>query len=375
MALFNALASLALLSESLARSVEISNVEPRRDVSDQLMDVHDGKVVQWSSGGLYYWYGMGYKNCSLETGLLPPRACPGIYHAAGHCGFRNDHAINIFSSADLVNWSFEGEALPIESRPTGIYFRPKVVFNKQSGEYVLWVNIVPPAFIVLKSYVEAGYVVATATSPAGPFKVVTERAAMQFTGGGDFDLLVDKSGAAYIAYDAWSNSHTVVVEQLTDDYHDSLGTNATTGKISSSSNEAEIFFERNGWYYLLFGHTCCFCKSGSNAAVWVAQHPLGPWTSSGIDIGGKPGFIDGGTSYTHTQQSSIIQVGLEGGDTAYVWVGDRWGSAPDGLKSHDFQFWQPLVFNDSAVPPTIAKTHWVDNFTLALPAAFASVVV
>merc|ERR1712232_413780 len=138
---------------------------------------------------------------------------------------------------------------------------------------------------------------------------------------------------------------------------------------------AEILFERNGFYYLLFGHTCCFCRSGSNVEVWVASHPMGPWRSSGIDIGGHPGIIDGGTSYTHTQESSLIQVRLENGGIEYVWTGDRWGSAPDGLKSHDFQYWQPLEFNDTVVPPTIAKTRWIDNFTLTIPVASTSLLV
>ena len=30
-------------------------------------------------GDLYHWYGMGYTDCPLETGLIPPRNCPGIY--------------------------------------------------------------------------------------------------------------------------------------------------------------------------------------------------------------------------------------------------------------------------------------------------------
>lgn len=274
-----------------------------------------------------------------------------------------------------MKWSFEGEALPVDKRPPGIYFRPKVVYNKMTKKFVLWVNIVPPAAIVLEGYVHAGYVVASADHPNGPFDVVTPRASMQFSGGGDFDLLVDQSGIAYIAYDAWSNSHTVVVEQLTEDYQDSVGAGATSGKISGPSNEAEVFFERKGFYYLLFGHTCCFCVSGSNAAVWVAKHPLGPWSALGVDIGGRPGLVDGGVSYTHTQQSSIIQVTLVGGAVSYVWVGDRWGSAPDRLKSHDFQFWQPLSFNDSVTPPTITKTHWIDNFTLHLPSPEAPLLV
>lgn len=350
----------------VAFQVNISNVEPKRDALGQLMDVHDGNIVQWSAGGLYYWYGMGYTNCTLERGILPPRDCPGIYHESGGCGFRTDHALNVYASPDLVEWTFQGEALPMAGRPLGIYYRPKVVFNSKTREYVLWINYVPDG-IPLLTYSKAKYIVATSKSAAGPFQIVNAEANVQFGGGGDFDVFVDKDGAGYIAYDAWSNSHRVGIEKLTDDYHDSLGANVTTGPLSTSSNEAPVLFERNGWYYLLFGHTCCFCRSGSNVAVWVARHPLGPWNATGIDIGGKPGWIDGGTSYTKTQENCVFKAHIEGGGVEYVWTGDRWGSAPDGLKSHDFQYWQPLAFDDSVSPPTIAKTHWMDSFRLQLP--------
>lgn len=63
--------------------VTVSNTEPRRDVNGSLMDVHDGMVIQWTTGGRYYWYGMGYRNCTETDGLIPPFQCPGIYESFG----------------------------------------------------------------------------------------------------------------------------------------------------------------------------------------------------------------------------------------------------------------------------------------------------
>ena len=86
------------------------------------MDIHDGNVIR--IGDLYYWYGMGYTNCTLETGLIPPQNCPGIYLEFGaHCGFRTDHAVNLYTSPDLENWTFVADVFPLEARPEGIYFR------------------------------------------------------------------------------------------------------------------------------------------------------------------------------------------------------------------------------------------------------------
>lgn len=89
---------------------------------------------------------MGYTNCSEERGWIPPFACPGIYKPFGACGFRVDHSLNIFSSPNLRDWKFEGEGLPMASRPRGIYFRPKVAFNRKTGEYVLWINLLYQAY-------------------------------------------------------------------------------------------------------------------------------------------------------------------------------------------------------------------------------------
>ncbi len=60
---------------------------------------------------------------------------------------------------------------------------------------------------------------------SGPFEIVTEKAGIEVSGGGDFAIMLDPSsnGTAYIAYDGWGNNHAIVKEQLTPDYHDSLG--------------------------------------------------------------------------------------------------------------------------------------------------------
>lgn len=106
--------------------LSIDNTKPRIDTTGQLMDVHDGNVIKYNN--TYYWYGMGYTNCTLETGIIPPYNCPGIYLKFGHCGFRTDHAINLYTSPDLENWTFVKNVFPESARPAGIYFRPKVSF-------------------------------------------------------------------------------------------------------------------------------------------------------------------------------------------------------------------------------------------------------
>jgi hypothetical protein len=367
-----------LLACSRASIVNISNREAKRDVEGRLMDVHDGAIMQWKAGGLFYWYGMGYQNCTETIGIIPPVNCPGMYKPFGGCGFRDDHAVNVYSSPDLASWTFERTALPIELRPTGIYFRPKVIFNRQNNEYVLWINYLPPAPTPLKAYPNATYLVATSKTPTGPFIVVNEEASIAVKGGGDLAVFVDpKDQVGYLAYDAWGKSefgdHQVSIEKLTPDYHDTLGAAASTGPISPKNNEAPILFERQGLYYLLFGNTCCFCSGGANSQVWVASAPMGPWNNTGVDINPKKRI--------HAQENFVIQAqgdrsrfpraqgdravnGSTGGATEtealYIYTGDLWTSAADTLKSHDLQFWAPLRFNGS----NIAPMEWVDSFEI-----------
>lgn len=344
--------------------VTLDNTRPRRTVDGVLMDIHDGNVMQWRAGGLYYWYGMGYGNCTEIDGWIPPYQCPGIYKPFGACGFRTDHAVNVYSSPDLVNWTFAGNVLPLDQRPTGIYFRPKVVYNERTGEYVLWINLLYQSSVKqtpLAAYPNATYLVAAATSPTGPFAVVNPSAFLQASGAGDLAIMVDGANA-YVAYDAWSNGHRVKVEQLDVRYYDALSQPATP-TLSPASREAPILFKRRGWYYLLYGHTCCFCKGGAGARVMVSRHPLANWTDTEHDINPPSGTS---RHIVPSQNNYVFEARLVDNATAYVFTADLWSSAADGLKSHDRQYWAPLRFDDAVSPPVIAPLEWIDSFELDL---------
>ena len=117
----------------VASAATIDNTKPKTDVDGNLMDIHDGTLIQWNKDDqLYYWYGMGYQDCELESEWLPPQDCPGIYRSFGRCGFREDHAVNLFTSPDLENWTFVRDIYPMENRQEGIYFRPKVIYNEST---------------------------------------------------------------------------------------------------------------------------------------------------------------------------------------------------------------------------------------------------
>mmetsp|Transcript_5216 Transcript_5216/g.11036 ORF Transcript_5216/g.11036 Transcript_5216/m.11036 type:complete len:376 (+) Transcript_5216:70-1197(+) len=347
----------AFPGEATSSSVSISNVVPRQDDRGQLMDQHDGNLLK--VGDLWYWYGMGYTDCKLETGLIPPLDCPGIYRKFGKgCGFRTDHELNVYVSKDLATWSFAGDALPVNgTRPEGIYFRPKVIFNPKTSQYVLWINYLPPARTPLGSYPDATYLVGTSDKAEGPFEIVNESPNFQHTGPGDATLAVDEDGAAYVAYGAWGNGHRISIEKLTDDWLDTTGEETNTGFLSPEKREAPLLFERKGTWYLLYGHTCCFCRFGSGLTISTAPHPLGPWTETDVEINPRKKW-----SAHHeipAQANYVFEV-----DGEFVYTGDLWTSAQDGLKSHDLQYWGVFDFDDTQQPPMIHEMVFKDEIVL-----------
>jgi hypothetical protein len=338
--------------------VIISNVLPRRDVVGALMDLHDGTVLQ-INGTFFYW-GMSYGLCNVTKS-----GCDGLWFPP-HCGYRTDHNLSLYTSPDLVHWTYALDALPVPARPAAVYYRPQVVFNAATGLYVLWINSVPFWNSTADpNYFQATYIVATSPSPLAAFTVLgpaaTSRGAL---GVGDLSLFVDPlDGAGYVAYAAWAAGvHAVSVERLAPDFLTSA-LDGSSGVITPPFYEAPLLLARGGTYYLLTGPTCCFCAEGAATAVYAAPHPLGPWGATGAFVD-PPGAAN--ASLLGAQNSLLVQVTLASGERGVVWAGDRWGSAPDGLFGHNLQYWGLLQWNDSAAPPRVAALQWQDALTLDL---------
>ncbi len=63
------------------------------------------------------------------------------------------------------------------------------------------------------------------------------------------------------------------------------------------------------------------------------------------------------------QQTYVMPLsGLKG--TQFIWMGDLWGSASDGVKGHDYQFWsKPLEFYKNGL---IKPLEWINQFQITL---------
>jgi beta-xylosidase len=312
----------------------VSNIKPHLDQNGNIMDLHDGNTFR--VGNTFFWYGAGYGDCTeMASG------CASI--AVGSCGFNLNHTVNLATSTDLVNWNFHGNILP--SRPTGILFSPFLARSNSTGMYVLWFNLLP----VVNGHGDFDHsclAVAASASPYGPFKMmnnnVTGLAYKALPDGPA--LFVDDDGMGYIAF-THEDSHINLVQQLSPDLYTPLPGEKTSAQIGQTNNEGILMFKRKGLYYIMFGPCCCFCAEGSTLSVFTATSPLGPY---------------------HEQQNPVVLQNTWHGQTGSVWFtgvdyvlyGDRWQSAPDKIKAHDFSYWAPLIFNDNG---SIQTLSWEDT--------------
>ncbi|NHF58154.1 family 43 glycosylhydrolase [Flavobacteriaceae bacterium TP-CH-4] len=236
------------------QTLQIDNTLPKLDEQGAVVDAHDGRVIQF--GNRFYWYGTAYGNTN---------------------GFTHKNTYYCYSSKNLTDWKKEGKLL--ENQPIGVYYRPHVIYNQKTQKYVLWYNWYPKLW-------EGRFGVATSDTPTGPFKIVNDNVRMvrSKVGLGDFGLFVDDDQTAYISYNTIQN-HQVSIEKLSDDY---LSSSMQNGGIIAEHMEAGSQFKRNGKYYLLTDHTCCFCNYGSGARVYISENPMTDYVYTG-NINRYPG--------------------------------------------------------------------------------------
>ena len=390
-----AAAALAVGAAALGAPVTFNNLALMLDASGAILDAHDQSMRRFSPTGPYYRHAVAYGGCLEPAGQ-------GCERTAENCGFQQNHSINVWRSADLSSgsWVLASVALSPAQRPPGVVFRPSAIYNANTGTVVLGWNPMSDGLMTA---------VSASGDPEGPFAYTGSSLNLTTGGVSDWAWFTDPAepGAGYVIYSANFQIH---IERLTDDYLAVRGGGNFNFTFSEYFVEAPFLFVRNGLYYALFGWCCCFCKQGSNIMVHTAPHPLGPWTvqptgpayergdvscvpknaSSGAAAGAASAFEGAATaatapaalrvgtdptpglgceyknasetSTTRAQQNSVWLVDTPGG-VEFLWVGDRWQQAPDGVKGHDPQTVLRLSFDD-ANGGQVRFVDWVDSFEL-----------
>jgi len=329
------------------------------DTEGHPINAHGGGVL--SHDGVYYWYG------EFKTGRTYLPDCNKSWG-----GTRVDTVgVSCYSSTNLYDWKNDGivlAAVPEDPQgdlhPSKVLERPKVVYNRTTKQFVMWMHIDST------SYAAARAGVAVSETPTGPFKYLgsfrpnaetwpegateaertpasTNYLARDFKTGQmarDLTVFVDDDGHAWLFYSSEENP-TMHVSLLTDDYLH------TAGKYQrifvGRSMEAPTVFKHGGKYYVIASGCSAWAPNAARSAA--ADNIMGPWTELGNPCAGAE------ADKTFRSQSTFV-LPLPGRADAFVFMADRWNqwNLPDSRY-----VWLPLEFSPEGKP----VLHWHDRWS------------
>jgi hypothetical protein len=263
--------------------VTVSNVALRHDTQGRIVNAHDGCLVQFptsvappSSSSLslapstgatpytFWLYGTVYEDCVQEGAVCD-----------GKCGYLGN-LFAAYSSPDLQTWTLESaNVLPALAKDNArvSYWEANVAFNNATGMFVMvyWSGNY--------GFVNSSIAVAVSSTAAGPFvpsAPINAKGAAVISD--TVSLFVDDDGTAYVRYNTIDLPKRHVVEKLTPDWLNTTGEYAVIfEKPDFPWLDGGGMFRRGAFYYVMLSFDCCFCSWGSDARIFVAPSPMGPW--------------------------------------------------------------------------------------------------
>lgn len=330
------------------------------------INAHGGGLLY--KDGKYYWFGehKGEKTNAAMVG------------------------ITCYSSQDLLNWTYEGVALPVSEDESSdivkgsVMERPKVIFNPKTGKYVMWFHLELKG----KGYSAARAAVAVSDNITGPYTYIGSKrinpnrypfdmpkdvqnmnlnlknyekwwtpewykavenglfVKRDLDGGQmsrDMTLYVDDDGKAYHIYSSEENL-TLHIAELTDDFLNHTGKYVRVAP--AGHNEAPAIFKRNGIYWMITSG--CTGWDPNEARMFSSKSIWGPWTQHSNPCRGDKSEI------TFGGQSTFIQK-IQGKEDAYIFMADMWRpkNPIDGRY-----IWLPIQFEND-----IPFIEWMDEWS------------
>lgn len=247
--------------------------------------------------------------------------------------------VSCYSSKDLWSWYNEGIVLLGEEsnlthdlHKTNVLERPKVIYNDETGKYIMWMHIDDV------NYTKASVGVAVSDSPTGPFEYLYSRRPHGFDSR-DMSIFKDDDGKAYLIYSSEDNSE-LHIGPLTNDYLDV--TRMMRRILVGQHREAPAIFKHQGTYYMITSG--CTGWAPNEALTHAAESILGPWETMGNPcIGGNKVF----RATTFFSQSTFV-VPLPGMPDSFIFMADRWN--PAELRDSRY-VWLPLTVGGAADEP------------------------
>ncbi len=283
-----------------------------RDTERNIIHAHGGHILYWN--GTYYWYGEN------RTG---------------------NRYVSVYVSKDLINWEFRRNVLTTTTKCTEHRVktnlslalddgrkinieRPKVVYNKKTNKFVMWMHVENGV-----DYSFAACGVAVSDTPDGEFTYLGAFNPFGYMSR-DCTLFVDDDDTAYFISASRENAD-LHMYALTDDY---LNVDRLVNKLwQGEYREAPAVVKHQDLYYMFSSYCtgwapnqCKYATSNKMDGNWSMLTPIGDET-------------------TYRTQPAFILTVKETGNIYYF--SDRW----NGKNYNDSRYVVlPLRFDDEGQP-------------------------
>ena len=281
------------------------------DTDGHAIEAHGGGMIK--VGATYYWIG---ENKSPNSAAFYANSC--------------------YSSQDLEHWKFVGNPLTVQASgdlgPNRIVERPKILFNKATGLYVMYMHVDS------SDYKEAKVGVAVSRTVCGKYDYKGSFQPLGFQSR-DLGLYQDDDGTGYLLTEDRVNG--LRIERLTKDY---LGVESSVAVLPDMEAPALV---KVGPLYYMFSSYLSGWKANDNQYM-TASSLAGPWSAM------KP-FAPVG-SLTYGSQTAYVLPVQGSQATTYIYMGDIW--KPKDFP-HSAYVWLPL-----GIAGTSVSMPWVGSWTV-----------
>lgn len=246
-----------------------------------------------------------------------------------------------YSSTDLMNWKFEGIAMPPNERgrlssAESIGERPKVMKCPATGEFIMYMHADS------NGYRNPAVEYAVSKEVTGPYKykgplMFGEKKIERW----DMGSFQDEDGTGYILL------HHGDIYKLTDDYKSIEEQTLKRDKILRTESPA-VFKRKDTYYWVGSGLTGW---ERNDNTYYTAKSLSGPWTKRGI-------IAPEGTLTWNSQSTFVLPV-RGSKTTTYIYMGDRW-SFPKQRATATY-VWQPLIFDGDEISMPEFHENWTLN--------------
>ncbi len=195
------------------------------------------------------WTDTTGKNINASCGSILQHA--GVYYWFGENRDGRGH-VTCYSSTNLQDWTFRKMVLKNLGDETGFTERPKVIYNKKTKQYVMWMHKEGISKDGVRNYREARAAVATCKTIDGDYRYLGSFRPLGNMSRDDY-LFKDDDGTAYFI-SASNENADLKMYRLTDDYL-KIDCEVTT-LFKGQYREAPVLFKRKR-------HTECLYRPGS----------------------------------------------------------------------------------------------------------------